>query len=391
MRLFNVEKYRIALKFSAACIFCIIIYRSASRHPEQASSNHSKPQVCRVQTVKRDGASCRRYHAALSEFHTCFWNITVVSKSASDSRPLLAARNHFLNSRELALFKKLDGCNSTSECGNEELYCSYGIEDPSDALWLREYESSTKFVVIFKVGIASLLFFVSALICDGSIFEPRRPGISNSVASFLLLVAISSLLYILLIPRNLQLSLYGSGPLQSAGFVVLVMTIAAMLPGVAIIWINVAVFFVFFLGFLLEQAVYVFVGILHFLGVLSLYQVENAFLHLRIIYTHDVLEQAEFDNRLLTMSRRFLSRIRQNWYLQRLPRAMEEDAMQIVSNVLPEHLYDELLHEGVPRIEFENLDREPENESFRPRQSSQSEDIDEVTPLLQENGRTATI
>lgn len=269
---------------------------------------------------------------------------------------------------ELHVLERIKGCKSTSSCENSSVTCTYGIEDPSDAFWLRDYNSGIKFVVLFKIGIATLAFFVAAILSDGSIFYPHRVGVSILSGSVLIMVALSAFLYILLVPRTSQLSLYGGGAWQSLGFIVIVITIAALLPGLAVIWVNICVFCVFFVGFFLEQLVYAGIGILHFLGVLTLYQAENTLLHLRLIYFRDIVEDAEFDRQLVIMSTRFLRRVRGNWYLRRVPRALEEDALQFVENLLPDHLYEELMPEdaeNIPEVDFDDIHESRENETAR--------------------------
>lgn len=197
----------------------------------------------------------------------------------------------------------------------------------------------------------------------------------------MVLIGISSLIYVLLVPRKMQLSLYGAGVFQSIGYVLLVTTIAALLPGAAVVLVNALVFLVFFTGFLLEQLVYILIGILHFLAVLSLYEVEITLLHLRRIYYRTSMEEVEFDQRLVRMSQRFLRRVKHNWFLRHLPRALDEDALQIIGNLLPDALLEDVMGEDIPRIGFDEIeDSQPEPSRENPVQSTR---IQETTPLLQ--------
>jgi len=135
---------------------------------------------------------------------------------------------------------------------------------------------------------------------------------------------------------------------------------------------------IYFVGFLIEQIFCMAAGILHFLGALCLFHVENAVLHLRLIYLRDIEEEEDLDRRLLELSRSFLRRMRDNWFLSRIPTALEEDGLQIVETTLPSVLYEALIQEEerVPRIDFDEIENANGSDSA-------DGDTNASTPLLQ--------
>lgn len=349
---------RVATQLLLLCVLSSLIHRFSHRTASVRVFRQLYPDLCRITWVKQLAqTSCDYRKSPRSLKEPCRWDIRVRSSRRPHPHALSLADNTTFTASEVLLLRQLDGCESSSTCKNETVTCVYGIEDPSDAFWLRDYETNSKFVVIFRVGFASLLFFLVAIFCDGSIFYPHRPGaFSISSASILAIIAFASLLYLLIVPQHLQLSIYGGGIWQSVGYVFIILMIAGTLPGIAVAWVSVCLFLIYFLGFFVEQLLCMLAGILHYFGALSLYQAENTLFHLRLIYYRDVEDEAELDQRLLDMSHRFLRRVRGNFFMYRVPSALEQDGLQVVQNTIPDHLFDELFHESIPEMDFENLD-----------------------------------
>lgn len=311
----------------------------------------------------------------------CRWNILVRNAKRPQLHSLSVYDEEKFTKREVSFLQRLEGCKSLSTCGNGTVPCTYGIEDPSDALWLRDYQQFSKFVVIFRIGLATLLFFLVSVIVDGSIFYPHRTaGFSTSSASMMAIIAFASLLYVLVVPRQLQFCLYGAGTWQSIGYIFTILMIAGALPGVVVAWVSFCLFFIYFLSFLMEQIVCMLTGILHYLGALTLYQAENTLIHLNRMYNRDFDRQVDLDRRLLEISERFLRRVRGNAFLYRVPTALEQDGIQVVESTIPDHLFDELFQENILEIDFENI--EGSNEDTSTPQST------EETPLLQSTATT---
>lgn len=363
--------FLLPLKFISACLFCALAYHELSIRFSPLGMRSKTFDVCKLISVEA--------HPFL--LNSSSWAVSAVS-TTNPVEHSLHIEHHYISPHDIRILKTLDGCKSISQCKNTTVPCKYNVGDPSDAFWIRDYNNSTKFVVIFRVGLASLFFFIASIISDGSIFYPHRPGFSVFSGSVLIMIGLASLIYVLIVPRNLQLSLYGAGPWQTTGYICLVTLAAALLPAIAIIWVNSCVFLIFFIGFLFEQLLYAFMGIMHFFGVLTLYQAQNTFLHLRLIYLRDIAEVVDFDHQLVVMSNRFLGRVRQNWYLRRVPTALDEDALQMVENLLPEHLLDEISQEDIPEIDFEALE-EPTAQSQPPAEQQEVRD-EENTPLLRQ-------
>lgn len=359
------------------CVLVSLVQRVT--HPATETRVLREPDICKLVLVKHlEPASCHE-SSFLSAPPTepCRWDINVVSAKKPEPHRISRVGSDKYTEKEVRLLRELDGCDSSAECKNESLSCTYGIEDPSDALWLRDYREGSKFVVIFRVGLASLLFFLVSIISDGSIFYPHRPGsFSFLSASLCALIAAAAVLYLLIVPRKYQLALYGRSLWQSIGYIFIVLMMAGVLPGLAIVLVGFCLFVIYFLGFMVEQLFCVIAGILYYLGALSAYQAENTLFHLSLIYYRNVEEEAELDRRLLQMSERFLRRVRGNFFLYRIPAALEQDGIQVVENTLPDLLFDEMVQESIPHVDFETLEEVDENST------SQS---NVRTPLLQQN------
>lgn len=299
--------------------------------------------VCKFAYVTTVSPTC-----VPTDAHPSCWNVLVTSGSHPTKHRLSLPENHgnFLSS-ELALLHRLNGCQSLKEC-NSSTPCSYGVEDPSDAFWLRRYANSSKFVVLFNIGLVSLIFFICAIVVDGSIFYPHRQGLALASASVLIMLSISALLYVLLVPRHFQFALYGKGVWNSIAYVFIIFFIASLLPAFAVIWISTVLFFIFFLGFMFEHALIVLFSTVHFVVVFVAYQVANTALHVRLVYFSDDedSDETEYEARLLAMGENFMRRIRSNWFIRRLPRILEERALQITQNHMPDHVHEQLLRES---------------------------------------------
>lgn len=336
----------------------------------------------------------------LSCWQLHFFNVTDLSISSTrfntDMKQL-----ETLDDSKVTVLRTLDGCNSVSSCSNNHiklLNCSYGVEDPSDVLWLRAYAETSKFVVLFNIGLSTLFYFVLAIIVDGSIFYPHRQGISISSASIMILIALASLFYILIIPTSLQFSLYGDGILNSLGYIITIILLALSLPALAVIWLSSLLFFIFFLGFLAEFLFILLLAIGHFILTFMVYQITNIFLHVRLIYFPDdeaynnanaaanannndqelglmnnnnnadddngsSNNENSYDVQVLSMGQSFLRSIRSNWFIARIPRILEDRALQLTQNNMPDHVHEQLFRSNVPHVDFDDLTDDDQNQN----------------------------
>lgn len=176
-----------------------------------------------------------------------------------------------------------------------------------------------------------------------------------SSAAILAIIACAALLYILVVPREWQLSLWGGGLWQTLCYVSLIVAIAGVLPGMTVVWVNFCLLVIYFLAFVVEQVFCMVAGVFHYFGALTLYRLEYMLFHLRLLYYRHVEDEIELDQRLLDMSDRFLRRVRGNVFLYRIPTALEQDGLQVVEGVLPEQLYDELDAHVPNVVDFETI------------------------------------
>lgn len=356
------------------CILCSLLNRVLLPPAEIRTIREALPEICKIVYVhlltpsfcESNGLSSTR------DADPCRWQVRVVSSKISKVHPISLEESDQYTKEEVSLLRELDGCNSSETCKDTSTPCTYGIEDPSDAFWLRSYDRDSKFVVIFRIALASLLFFLASIISEGSIYYPHRPGsFSLLSASTFSIIALSALLYLLVVPRKYQLSLYGDGVWQSLGYCSIILTIAGALPCITVLWISICLFAIYFLGFLVEQILCMIAGTLYYLGALFVYQAQHTMNELRVMYGGGSEDQAELDRRALQLSEAFLRRVRGNAFLFRIPEALEQDGIQVVGNTLPEHLFEELLHESIPHVEFDSLD-----------------DVNESAPPATPNART---
>lgn len=333
-----------------------------------SSEPNSLPVIhtCRFVYVREFSQSCVTFQTSHPHL-PCVWHALVTSELRSQPhkiRPPLSARFTDASSAsvvkllpsERMLMARLNGCCSEASC-NATTQCSYGTEDPSDALWLRAYSRTSKFVVLLNIGVASLVFFLAAVITDGSVFYPHRPGLADASASALIMLSLASLLYVLVVPTELQFALHGKGSFQTIAYVFSICLLAILLPAIAIIWLSTTIFLIFLVGFLFEYAFLIIIATLHFLIVLVLYQVECTVLHVRLVYfANDDVDEAEHDRQLFTVGSKFLSRVRSNLLFTRLSRVVEDRALQVIRNHLPERVSTQFLQQHVPQISFDDLE-----------------------------------
>lgn len=306
----------------------------------------------------------------LSPSHThipCQWHVFVTSTLNPHLHTLrpphtftlthpLSSTSPALSPSEQSLLLRLNGCHSEKAC-NATTPCTYNLEDPSDALWLRAYENSSRFVVLFNIGIASLLFFLAAIVVDGSIFHPHRSGLADASASSLIMLSLASLLYVLIVPYDLQFALHGKGILQSVAYVLTICVLAILLPAIAVIWLSTSIFLIFLIGLVFEYSMLILFATLHFFIVLFIYQVESTILHVRLVYfANDEADEAEHDRQLLAAGVAFLLRVRSNLLFGRISRVVEERALRVIQNHLPQHVTRQFLQEYVPQVAFEDLE-----------------------------------
>lgn len=370
-----------AFQLLSMCLLCSLLQRVIHPPAEVRAIREALPEICKVVLVHfLEPSFCRDTKlSSPPDTEPCRWQINVVSLKRPDVHLIGREEPEKYTPREVSLLRELDGCNSSESCKNESLPCAYGIEDPSDAFWLRKYDRESKFVVMFQIAFASLLFFLVSIISEGSIYYPHAPGsFSLLSAATLSIIALSALLYLIIVPREYQLSLYGQGLWQSFGYCCIILTVAAALPFLTVVWISFCLFAIYFLGFFVEQLLCMIGGTLYYLGALFAYQAEHTLYELRLMYGGGNQDQAEIDRQVLQMSETFLRRVRGNVFLYRIPEALEQDGIQVVGNTLPEHLFDEMVQENVPQIDFEGLDDSPD-------ENAPSSTPTVTTPLLQQN------
>lgn len=330
----------------------------------------SKPlpviHTCHFVHVQEFSRSCVTFQTSDPQL-PCSWHILVTSErrqAPHNIRPPLSATSIGASSvpsvqllpSEHLLLDRLNGCHSKASC-NATTQCSYGTEDPSDALWLRAYSRTSKFVVLLNIGVASLVFFLAAIITDGSVFYPHRPGLADASASALIMLSLASLLYILVVPSEFQFALHGKGSFQTIAYVFSICVLAILLPAIAIIWLSTTIFLIFLVGFLFEYSFLIITASLHLLVVLLLFQAECTMLHVRLVYfANDDIDEAEHDRQLFSSGARFLSRVRGNLLFSRLSRVFEARALQVVRNHLPERVSMQFLRQHVPQLSFEDLE-----------------------------------
>lgn len=100
------------------------------------------------------------------------------------------------------------------------------------------------------------------------------------------------------------------------------------------------------------------------------------------MYYREIVDEVELDRRLLAMSERFLERVRGNVFLYRIPTALEQDGLQVVESTLPDHLFDDMVADNIPQVDFESIathSEEPSSLSDSPAEPMPNPS----TPLLQ--------
>ncbi|PXF44942.1 hypothetical protein BWQ96_05306 [Gracilariopsis chorda] len=232
-----------------------------------------------------------------------------------------------------------------------------------------------------NIAFVTLVFYIAAILADGTFFTPHRPTIATTTATALIMIALSSLLYITIVPARMQFVLFGAGILHSAAFLLIVLTCAFVLPGIAIITLNFTVFLVAFVGFLLDLMLTFLIGVFHFFRGLALYHAQHTYLCLRQIYSN--LSEDDYDQQLLAYSDKLLRHARSNWNLHRVPRSLLDSADHAVRTVLPEHLHDDV--EFAPFTTMGSLDSNHDQEDANSEQEQPQTLPTETTALL---GRT---
>lgn len=341
---------------------------SSWRSEQMQESYHSNLSIytvhkCNIISVQTSYFSCLKPTSHLHSPSPCSWRILVTSTrvprphvlrlptvNANTDNLLASLGSYQLLPSELLLLARLNGCDSKISC-NTTAPCSYGLEDPSDALWLRAYQCCSKFVVLFNIGLASLLFFVAAIIADGSVFYPLRSGLSDAPASSLIMLSLASLLYIVIVPPKLQFALYGKDSLNTICYIFSICTLAVLLPAIAVVWLSTILFVVTLVGFVFEYAILLTITTLRLFFVVVRYQVESTSLRLRSIYfAHDTTAQSENDHQLLNAGVNFLLRVRNNFLFERVSHAIEEHALQVIQNHMPDRVARQVLEEFATNI-----------------------------------------
>lgn len=334
--------------------------------------------VCKLASVHAADTNCHYQLSSVPKASSpCLWRISVISTLNLQPHPLHLHNHTTLSPKENNLLTRLDGCNSTAQCRNEQVNCTYGIEDPSDAFWLREYNQGIKFVVMLKIASVSLIFYVAAILSDGVILSSHEQILPISTAKCLILISLSSFLYVVLVPRKMQAPLYGGTVLQTCTFLLIVLTAAYLLPAFALLWINTYLFLRAFFCFFLDQILTVTIGLFHYLGALSLFHAQYTQLCIRQIYLS--LPEEQYNHRLVALSEQLVERMRSSSYLNRAPVSWAENEAGAIHAVFRERLYEDF--DFIPSIEFESIERSGNEEA----RSEPDRTADERTALVNRN------
>lgn len=176
------------------------------------------------------------------------------------------------------------------------------------------------------------------------------------------MLSLASLLYILVVPSEFQFALHGKGSFQTIAYVFSICVLAVLLPAIAIIWLSTTIFAIYLVGFLFEYSILLIIATFHLLVVLLVYQIECTVLHVRLVYfANDDLDEAEHERQLFSVGAKFLARVRNNLLFTRLSRVVEDRALQVIRNHLPERLSSQFLEQNVPHVAFEDLDDNDES------------------------------
>lgn len=217
-------------------------------------------------------------------------------------------------------------------------------EDPSDALWLRAYNGGAELQVLARAGALALIFFLTAIIIEGAIFHPRRSGVAHSALVLLSLLALSALLQLTIIPRELQPAIWGAGPLQSFICMIAVIIGAILLPAVVLTLQAVAVLLVHYCLLLVQVCVWVVIGLAHFIYVLAVFYVRNLFIQLRVLYAGDGADEDSAQDvyiSQLNVSYDFVSSVSVNALLRRVAAAVNNTAKLVLRSTIGSAAYNQ--------------------------------------------------
>lgn len=212
-------------------------------------------------------------------------------------------------------------------------------EDPSDALWLRSYRNGNEIAVLTRAGMLALLILIAAIIVEGGLLRPRRPGVGRFPFIFLGLSALSALLQLVVLPRKLQPDAFGSGPFQSILYLVFVFGGALLIPGITIVFHSIALVAVNFSILTTLTLFWSALGISKFLvGVIRFY-FRNCWLQIRLLYGKDSLSlNVDYAQDIyieqLNISYDFVTGISQNPLLKRVPKSINDTAKLVLRSTL---------------------------------------------------------
>lgn len=312
---------------------------------------HHRPiNYCKVTNVQQNPLqSCHHqqgFTPSSAILYPCFWHVQVQHPSINTSTHLFIDKNHTtLSTNQLHLLKSLNGCKSLSTCKNTSLQCTYGVEDPSDILWLRTYNEDAAFIAMCRICVVTFMFFLAAIISEQSLFTLRNAGLFNeTIAFYLVLIGLSSLLYIIVIPDQYQFAIWGDGPVQSFAFCFTIILVAASLPGIVIVSFEITKYLIDIVTYTFVFFFFVFSWLLTFLLIKFIHTIESTFAILKHIYVADeneLTDSNDYTNRIAEFNGRFLERVIDSSSLRQIRKFTVDNALRICVKNVEDHLSDD--------------------------------------------------
>ncbi len=213
------------------------------------------------------------------------------------------------------------------------------VEDPSDALWLRTYDSGGEMLVLVRAGLLALIVLIVAILVDGALARPRRERIAYAPLAALVLLSLSALLQLCLIPRRWQPSLAGAGILQSILWIAMVIVGAFMLPGAALALQSIAVANAQIAMLTVRALFWCVTGCVAFALLAGRFYARNLWLQLRIFYSNnnvhsDVDYAQDVYMEQLNISYDFLGGISDNPLLKQVNESINDSAKSVLRATL---------------------------------------------------------
>lgn len=282
-------------------------------------------------------------------------------------------------------------------CGGEGEAACVGsmpcrVEDPSDVLMLRAYAEGNQFGVLLRVAFASFVFFGMAVVADGAILHPRRVDINRFSFFVLFLIASASVLHLLLVPPEKQLSLFGGGWRESVGYIFLILTAATLLPAVALVVQTLLMLYLQCVLFFLQQLLWTVLGMLHFMGALFQFHGASTVLQLQRAYgIPGRVAAEEFETSQLGVVNTFLRLVERSPFLSQVGLSLTDAVHIAMQSTLPPHLYESVTdHTRLPRtVHFDDIDDVADVADVDDVPERDAGTIGPETPLLHRRRETA--